>query len=259
MESIFDYYLNQFDIQQGDTLFISSDIVELFEYEYRKTHKMPRVNELIDALIAKVGPEGTLIVPTYNWGFCKGETFDWEKTPCKTGSIGTTCLKRKDFKRTKHPIYSCAVYGKDQDYLCSIDYKSSFGSDSVFAYLDKHHAKNLIIGMGLKNSFTFMHYSEQLSGKATYRYIKDFTADYIDEHKEKSTRTYSMFVRDLDLDVQNMGVLLEPELQRLGVLEVKYINDIKFVFLPDMHDAVAPIVDDITNNRGRKIVKYIGQ
>jgi aminoglycoside 3-N-acetyltransferase len=259
VEQLFYKCVDQLGIKKGDLLFISSDITKLIINIYLEEKKRPDVNTIIDYFVNLVGDEGTVIVPTYNWDFCKGKTFDWKKTPCKTGGLGITCLKRKDFKRTKHPIYSYAVFGKEQEYLCNIDFKSSFGDDSILAYLDKHHAKNLLIDVPLKNCFTFIHYVEQNSGLVKYRYEKDFTAGYVDQFGKNSIRTYSMFVRDLDLDVQNDCSEIEKEFLSLGIAKEYFCSGIRLLFIQDLHDAYEPALDDIKNNRSKKLCKYIGQ
>ena len=63
------------------------------------------------ALLEAVGPSGTLIAPTFNFGFTRGEPFDARATPSKMGAI--TELVRTDPRATRvaHPIYSFAVIG----------------------------------------------------------------------------------------------------------------------------------------------------
>ena len=66
------------------------------------------------------------------------------------GSMGSFALKRKDFRRTKNPIYSFAVTGKDKDYLCNLNHNNCFDFDSPFGYLIKNHAKNAFYWHGLQ-------------------------------------------------------------------------------------------------------------
>ena len=126
-------YPKYMGIQKGDIVLISSD-AKLMLYDALAHRKPLDLNSFIDGLIDAVGEDGTVIFPTYNWGFCKGETFDYLHTPCKTGVLGKIALGRKDFKRTKHPIYSFAVYGKHQKYLCDLDNLDSFGMYSPFGF-----------------------------------------------------------------------------------------------------------------------------
>ena len=64
----------------------------------------------LDAIIEKVGPEGTILIPCFNWDFCKGKKFNYLETPPQIGSLPKIAFKREDFKRTKHPIYSFLVW-----------------------------------------------------------------------------------------------------------------------------------------------------
>ena len=179
-------------------------------------------------------------------------------TPCKTGSLGTVALKRNDFKRTKHPIYSFAVWGKDKDKLCNLENVSSFGADSPFAYLKENNALNIFIDVDYNNSFTYVHFVEEQSGVVKYRYQKMFTAPYIDEDGQNHNSRYSMFVRDLNLDVENtinnIGLILEKN----AVAKRTTVDTIPIAFLR-MGDAYPIIEDDIIHNKSRNICTYIGQ
>lgn len=251
------HFWDKLGIEEGDIVFISSDVKRLLATA--RMHREPLdLNILIDALIRLVGKEGTVIFPTYNWDFCSGKTFDIKKTRCKTGSLGTVALKRDDFRRTQHPIYSFAVWGKYQKELCEMDNKDSFGNDSPFAFFKKHNVKNYIIDVTLQHCFTYVHFVEEQSGVVKYRYIKEFTADYIDENGQTERRAYSMFVRDLDLDVFVTINPLEDDLIKEGA-EFKYIvNDIN-VSLIRMGDAYDIIMKDIVENSSKKLCTYIGQ
>ena len=107
-------------IEKGDVVLLTSDITDLF-LQCQDNGEILDVNILLDHFKEAVGEEGTLLIPTYNWGFCQGKPFDYKKTPSKTGAIGNAALRRKDFIRTKHPIYSFAVWGKDADKLVAMD------------------------------------------------------------------------------------------------------------------------------------------
>lgn len=249
--------VDNLDIKKGDTIFISSDIKGL-AWESMEHGEKFDADIFIDSILNKIGDDGTLIFPTYNWDFCSGHCFDYYKTPCKTGVLGKKALKRKDFKRTKHPIYSCAVWGKDQEILCSIDFKSSFGSDSIFAYMHKKKTKNILIDIDYKNCFTFAHYVEENVGGVPYRYSKDFTGDYIDESGNVSKKTYSMLVRNLDMNVIVTINPLGEKFKKEHAAKEDVINNV--TFLTVYLDKVYPIIEeDIINNKSRNLCTYIGQ
>ena len=249
--------VDAFDLKKGDIVFISSDIKKLLYLGFESNDPVD-FNQLIDMLIEKVGPTGTILFPTYNWDYCKGKTFDYYKTPSKTGSLSTVALKHEGFKRTKHPIYSFAVWGKDRDYLCNLDNVHSFGNDSPFAYLKEKNALNIIIDVSFANCFTFVHYVEEQSGCVKYRYQKTFHAKYIDEFGKTSDTSYSMFVRDLDLDVGNNIDSIGRIMEEKGIVQRKDVRSVS-IFRLRLGDAYPVILDDILHNRSRNICPYIGQ
>lgn len=235
-------------IHKGSVLLITSDITELGEFCI--SHKEPLdFNSLIDSIIDVVGPSGTVLFPTYNWGFCRGETFDYNKTLGQTGSLGRLALRRKDFKRTKHPIYSFAVWGKDQDYLCGLQNESSFGKNSPFGYLNENHAINVIINVPTR--YTFVHYVEQKYEnelEVTYRFHKSFQSLYKDENGKVDMRSYSMFVRYRDADEgpsrEEEFVQLLKKHQAISFLDINGF-DYKII---DMAASVPAVIEFIKAN-----------
>ncbi len=248
---------NKLHLYSGENLFVTSDVKRLL-YSLVENGDETDLNILIEGIQSILGPEGTLVFPTFNWAFCKGTAYDHYKTPCKTGSLGKLALQRDDFRRTKHPIYSFAVWGKGTQDMCSIDNKSSFGADSPFTYMMEKDFNNLFIDKDLMHSFVFVHYVEENNGPVPYRYLKDFTAEYTDENGETSVRTYSMNVRDLDMDVQNRIDPFEPDFKAAGVEEEFLINDIEYKLI-NLRGAYPIIAQDVRNNKSRKVCSYIGQ
>ena len=133
LENIF----NKINIATGDKILVSSSILKIL-IKFKKKNKKFNANLIIDSLLNKVGPNGTIIFPTYNWDFCKGRDFDYNKAQSMSGSLGNFALERKDFQRTKNPIYSFAVAGKDKEYLCNLSHNNCFDLDSPFGYLIKN-------------------------------------------------------------------------------------------------------------------------
>ena len=92
-----------FGISKGDSVWVASDMTALI-YTCMENDDDTDLNVLIDSIIEILGPEGTLLIPVFNWDFCKGKPFDIRKTPCRTGSLGKIALKRKDFLRRSSQI-----------------------------------------------------------------------------------------------------------------------------------------------------------
>jgi aminoglycoside 3-N-acetyltransferase len=234
---------------------VSSDIQRAVFTAFRnKEHFSPDL--LIESFQKKLGEDGTLLFPTFNWGFCNGVPFDYEKTSCMTGILGREALRKKEFKRSLHPIYSFAVWGRDRDLICGMNNVSSFGSDSPFSYLHKF-GKNLIIDISMKHCVTFTHYVEEQVG-VPYRYMKTFTAGYKGPDKKEEIREYSMFVRCLEKNVETLIDPIGDDLRRSGLCQSKLINGISFetLKLSDFYDAAEK---DILENKASKLCRYDGQ
>lgn len=247
---------NYLDINRGDILYLSSDITRLALHAAADGERFD-IDAFIDGILDKLGDEGTLMIAAFNWDFCKGKTFDYLNSSCQTGALGTAALKRKDFRRTKHPIYSFAVCGKDAEALYSLENKDSFGPDSPFAYMYRNKAKSLSIDVFYNYCYTFCLYPAQ-EAKVSYRFVKNFNAGYIDEKRREENRTYSMFVKYLELDVKFDSTALYNDMKNTGIAKETRIDGTVYSLI-DIFGSYSMIYDDCVNNRSRKQCSYIGQ
>lgn len=243
-------------IKKGDIVFFTSNITSI-AFDAAMNKKAFDINLIIDLLIEKVGENGTLLFPVYNWDFCAGKPFDYKNTISKTGLIGNEALKRKDFKRTKNALYSFAVWGKDKDFLCSLDPVISLGRNTVFEYLHRNNAINVVLDVAFSDHYTICHYVEQLLG-VPYRYNKYFKSDYIDEHGNVSRKTYSMSVRYLELDVQGNADALYEEFLRLGAAYEEKIGRHTISYI-DIAKSIPLIEKDILENNAAMQAQFKGQ
>ncbi len=259
MDIDYSTYFNCFDIKNSNSVVVSSDITPLAYYYIHQGIKFS-ISSLINTLKEYISREQTLLIPVYNWDFCKGKVFDYKYSKSQVGVLGDYALQDDDFKRTKHPIYSFAVYGRDRDKLCALDYKSSFGIDSLFAYM--YTTKSLHIGLGIdfKFSYTFVHHVEEKEhiDKIPYRYIKTFTSKYIDEYGQESIRDYDMLVRCLEknvrMDLGPLGKVLIDE----NIMKIYKQNGIH-LYSVDVYKSYDIIKNDILYNNSRLFCIYDGQ
>ncbi len=255
MEKNFKNFLDTLDISKGDILYIASDITKILLYH--KKHKVIfSPNDFLDYFLDRVGKEGTLLLPSFTWDFCRGIDFDVRGFKSDTGSLSKIALKRDDFKRTRHPIYSFAVNGKDKNSLTELDDESGWGPKSLFAYFHNNSAKNLFIGIDYKNGFTFDHYFEEKIG-VDYRYFKYFEANYIDYDGSKSKKKYKMYVRDLEKNiVTSINEKLDKVLEDKNAYFKKMFEGIYFGIV-DMKVAGDVMENDIKKKGGLIFAKKI--
>src|SRR5574339_918011 len=211
-------------VQEGDALLVHSS-----SKSFGPVDGGPQT--VVDALEKALGPEGTLIMPTFNFDFNKGQPWDVRSTPSQMGVL--TELVRKDprAKRVFHPIYSFAILGKHAEMLGSLRYKSSYERNSVFGKLRDLDGKIMVIGLSYTNSMTFFHHIEQMEG-VDYRFLKQFTGEVTDENGRTYTDTFEMLVRDIDkgvmTEVDPMGELMEQagiiQSAKIGEADVKLMK-----------------------------------
>src|SRR3989344_5902887 len=59
---------------------------------------------LIDVLLRAVGKNGTVVMPTFNYAFCRGVPFNVQKTPSEVGTLSEFFRGERHVVRSKHPI-----------------------------------------------------------------------------------------------------------------------------------------------------------
>lgn len=253
MIDLYDELIEKMNIEKGENIFIASDILKigLKFYEFGEKFNM---DILINKIQEKITNEGTIVFPTYNWDFCKGITFNYKKTKSKTGALSQKALERKEFKRTKHPIYSFAVWGKDQEILYKYDNVSSFGKETPFEYFCNQNYKMIFLDVNFTNSLTLALHVEQLM-EVPYRFMKVFKANYIDENNIISTREYSMFVRYLGIEINQDMDEFEKRAEEEEILSSKIFYGIR-IKKCEIEKLKNLIIQDIRYNNSLGIAQY---
>ena len=244
-ETEFRKILNRLEIKKNDKILVSSNILKIISKF--KNKNFPKI--IIKCLKNKISSKGTLLFPTFNWNFCKGETYDYKKTKSNTGALSNISLTMKDFKRSINPIYSFNVYGKDKKKIIQIKHESCFGLDSPFGYLIKNKGKNLFIDLDYKDALTFVHVAEEKVG-VNYRYIKKFEGHYVDENKKKLIKSCEMYVRKTDLVSKTIiNKKFDKILKKKNALKETSFKKIKFSIV-DINTAYFLMKNDIKNQSG---------
>ncbi|MCR5502874.1 MAG: AAC(3) family N-acetyltransferase [Lachnospiraceae bacterium] len=252
--------LSHAGIEKGDVIDVASDMIGIMMFcRKRKLSFSP--DSLIDALKELVGKEGTVMIRMFNWDFCKGADFDIRTTPSRVGALGNTALNREDFVRTHHPLYSWMVWGKDRDVLLKMENKAAFGKGTPFDYLYEVRGKQLTVGNTVADACTQMHHCEALC-RVPYRYEKEFTGNYTDENGVTSRRTYSMYVRPLNVSVVNTNTNEGERRKTLldaGILREYFYEDTLECSSILLHEVTDFFCRDIRENEGKFIVSVDGK
>lgn len=180
---------------------------------------------IIDVLLELVGSNGTLLFPTFNFtSWTENHYFDIFHSVSQMGILTEMARYDRQFKRTKHPIYSFVVAGSQQNEFCDIDSENCFGEGSVFDLLYQNNALMLSLGLAFNDTFSLTHHVEKISGACTYRFDKPFSGIYVGNDKKSSLKTYFMTVRDV---FRGVTTDIEPAMTKMvdeGVIVKKNIN-----------------------------------
>lgn len=177
-------------IGAGDTVMVHADLDALGAFDGAVTPD-DAYAALFDTLSAAVGTDGTIVVPTYTFSFCKREEFDPALTPTSGGPWSPTAGFLEYFRarpgvlRSGDPIHSVAALGGRAAALVNDLPPTCFGPGSVFERLVEAGAKLCMLGLSLEEA-TVRHHMEETAG-VPFRYRKLFTGHIREDGKLRKT------------------------------------------------------------------------
>lgn len=216
----------QLGLKSDDTVFLASDITRL-ALVARKEGEAFSADRFIEAF-QTVLTEGTLIIPAYTDHLKSGETFHWKTDKPTTGALSNRVMRRKDFVRTTDPLHSVFVWGKGAQDLLDLTDVSTFGTNSVFGFLERAQAKMLILDVDFDHSFTFIHYLEE-GWNVNYRSYQRWNMQIEKDGKIES--------RLCLFHAKKIGILTdlqayENDLKKSGIAQVYHYDDLAIVSVP---------------------------
>jgi aminoglycoside 3-N-acetyltransferase len=163
--------LREAGLRAGDVVFSHNNIG--FFGLPEETRSADGVCALIaDAFREVLGPEGTLVVPTFTYSFCKLEPFDVHNTPPSAmGVFAEWVWKNPDSIRSEEPIFSVAALGGQAAYFVQDPPEDCFGPNSFWDRFLR--SEGIICNLNLDAGSTFLHYLER-EERVPYRYDKAF-------------------------------------------------------------------------------------
>lgn len=121
---------------------------------------------IIRALLAALGPEGTLLMPALSYETVRSQhpVFDLNSTPSCVGIVPESFRLRSGTQRSMHPTHSVCALGPISDQLLTHHIKDSTpcGPNSPFSQLSGFNGQILMLGCGLLPN-TSMHAIEEIA------------------------------------------------------------------------------------------------
>lgn len=151
---------------------------------------------MVAALRESIGPEGTLIMPTFTYSYCNSEIYDMRNSRSHMGILTEYYRKLPECIRTRDPLFSFAISGHSTAAYLQNDVTSCFGKDSVYDVLNRRGGKIVVLG-DRANGYTFGHYVEECM-MVSYRFFKTFSGTTITEDGTELQNSIDYFVRKLD-------------------------------------------------------------
>jgi aminoglycoside N3'-acetyltransferase len=187
-----------------------------------------------------IASQGTLVVPTFNFAFARGEPFDRRFTPSVNMGVFSELVRKHPLAmRTPHPLQSLAAIGRYAADLAARHTLGAFDPGSAFERMVDLDFKILLLGADVQ-AISLLHYAEQRV-QVPYRYWKEFRGR-VRMNDVWEERTYRMYVRDLDLDAQ---IDLHPVQARLVAQGKWHSQALNYGWLSlcRMQDFVAAVED----------------
>ena len=239
-------------ISSGNCIFLHTSLRSLGDFNNLTNDN--NLLALLNIVFDSIGFLGTIVVPTFNFSFCKGELFDIDLTP-SDGMGAFSEFVRTDVRshRSKHPFHSVAAIGKNSQLIASSIGYSEFSEGSFFDRL--LHLKTKIVFFGIPFVGTFVHLAEERA-KVPYRYWKTFSGDFKDGEKIEK-KLFNFYARNLEINP-------EPKVDRdkinVYLREKGIIKSVKLgegeVSVCDSEEMVAELIRKFTSDPTFALVKH---
>ncbi len=237
--------LRKISIEKGDTVLVhanASPVMNLSECDWWDD----ALELMKEAFLNVLGEEGTLIVPTFNYEFCKGKSYDHKKTPSQLGLFSNSVLFDKRSIRSLHPVFSFSAIGKNSEELCKDLPATSFGKGSFFDRIYNKNVKLIFFNVGLE-ACSFIHYIEQAFG-VDYRFLKYFRGIVINGESEFDyVIDYNVRCREKEVEEENLipltNKLLSEKKLKMILLEDKYP-----IYQVGCQDVYAAAIEELAKN-----------
>ena len=155
-------------LQGGDIVFVHSALSTLGYVE-------GGADALIDALLETVGPEGTVVMPTFG----TSGVFDRDRSPTGLGTVPEVFRRREGVFRSLHPTASVAARGAKAEEIVRdhIRAETAHGEDTPYKRIADSGGYVMLIGVDQDRS-TMLHSVEALAEAV---YLSERDVPYIDE------------------------------------------------------------------------------
>lgn len=227
-------------VSRGDVLFIHSDVT-IFG-KLATENKLILLPTLVDVFKKAVGPDGTIVMPTFTYSYCRKKPFDVQNTPSTVGALTNFFRQVPGVVRSTHPLFSVGAWGKHKERMLKTG-KDSFGPESSFAALRELNATIVLFGVTFE-ACTFLHYIEQ-EHQVPYRFMKTFDGTFIDAESRTHEDSCTYFVRPLGENIVNDMTRITPYVREKKLVREASIGNgqVTVIRANDLYAATMHLLD----------------
>ncbi len=180
--------LMQVGLHQGDVVYFEVSPETLRTPECGNSAESVSEN-LYSAMREVVGPDGTLLVPSFSFSFENNEDFDVERTPSAETKCGSSLAFVEYFRtlpgvvRSSDPNCSIAALGsRAREFVTGLP-NTTFGKDCVYDRLVTAGGKICSVGASFADT-PLLHYMEEMLG-VPFRYKQLFTGRILENGESR--------------------------------------------------------------------------
>lgn len=173
--------LRQLGLQAGDHVLVHSALTSFGRVA-------GGADTVIDALLDVVGPDGTVLAPTFE---SKDKVFDCRKSATNLGIIADTFWRRREAVRSIHPLASVAAIGRRATWFVEnhVAAPTAHAEGTPYFKLYETGGKILLLGVDQDRS-TFLHTAEELM---RLPYLQPKAGTFRDQSGKVRTKSWSFF------------------------------------------------------------------
>lgn len=217
--------LSGLGVEAGDLIYLGIDMAHVplpaftggLSREAIQAHRENSCRFLLDAIREHLGPEGTLLAPSFSYSMAGPEmVYHHEDTPSENGPFTEFIRSQPDAVRSLHPMFSVSGLGPKAPSILENCGKAAFGALSPFARLQQNGCKFVCLGTRISHSLTFIHHLEQTYG-CNNRYHKVLSCDVFREGV-RQPGPWLAYLAFLSLEAEMQCLGFENELASCGAL-----------------------------------------
>jgi aminoglycoside N3'-acetyltransferase len=184
--------------------------------------------ELVNCLKQLFNPQAVLI-PTFTYTYTTSRIYHRLFSRSEVGRFSEEIRQQHIADRTPDPIFNVIDISSELLSSITIDYKTAFGENSLYEYLDKQDC--ICFNIGLKELVsTQLHYVERLNNVG-YRYDKVFPGIVYHDEKNWEHIDYTYYVRNLELNPTWNRQKIEKYLSSQGALSMSEKDNVKITWI----------------------------